>query len=390
MPKKPFEDLTGKRFGRLSVIGLADGCYKTDIRKNLKWECICDCGNTCVVSNKSLVDYNTKSCGCLRKEATKALKAVRPGVNDLATTHPDLIKYLYNKNDGYKFSAGSNKKIKFVCPICGTIKTKQIYNFVREGISCPKCSDSFSFPEKFMYSLLELSNIDFIYQKTFDWATDNGKLRYDFYFIKDGKEYIIETDGNQHFSKGFASLEKVQERDKYKNKIAKEHGIEVIRIDCRKSIAQYIVSKIKETKLAEFLSLTDENIKQSEYFAMNQSMVEYIAEIWDRTKDVSEVIKQSRLCRITVNKYLNLANDIGLIDFNQKLEHYNFMIKKVMARCRPVYCEELDMVFESSVECEKYFLDTFNIKMDKSNIHKICKGKGHSSKGYNFIYFEKE
>lgn len=58
------EDITGKRFGRLTAIEFAgrDGEGKT------KWLCRCDCGNEVVVDAWNLKSGHTKSCGCLIAE----------------------------------------------------------------------------------------------------------------------------------------------------------------------------------------------------------------------------------------------------------------------------------------------------------------------------------
>ena len=57
MPK--LIDLSGQRFGRLTVIErAANNGTKT------MWECKCDCGNTKVVSGSNLKNGNVKSCGC--------------------------------------------------------------------------------------------------------------------------------------------------------------------------------------------------------------------------------------------------------------------------------------------------------------------------------------
>lgn len=56
------EDLTGKRFGRLTVLSLY---CRTPQRKYL-WKCQCDCGNICIVYGSKLRTGYTKSCGCLR------------------------------------------------------------------------------------------------------------------------------------------------------------------------------------------------------------------------------------------------------------------------------------------------------------------------------------
>lgn len=67
-----FKDLTGMRFGRLTVIK-QNG---RDKYGNVKWLCKCDCGNYCTVIGSSLLRKNryTKSCGCLRKEGTNDLQ----------------------------------------------------------------------------------------------------------------------------------------------------------------------------------------------------------------------------------------------------------------------------------------------------------------------------
>ena len=58
------EDLTNKRFGKLTVL------YSLEERKNghIIWHCKCDCGKERDVVAGSLKSGNTKSCGCLRKE----------------------------------------------------------------------------------------------------------------------------------------------------------------------------------------------------------------------------------------------------------------------------------------------------------------------------------
>lgn len=61
--KKPKNDLTGKRFGRLYVIGVVD-----DGSRKTYYECQCDCGKIKKVRSDSLVCGAIRSCGCLKKE----------------------------------------------------------------------------------------------------------------------------------------------------------------------------------------------------------------------------------------------------------------------------------------------------------------------------------
>ena len=55
-------DLTNKQFGMLKAI-------KPTIQRNsnndIMWECVCECGEKCLVSSHKLVTNHTKSCGCM-------------------------------------------------------------------------------------------------------------------------------------------------------------------------------------------------------------------------------------------------------------------------------------------------------------------------------------
>lgn len=58
--KANMKDLTGKRFGRLAVLGLDHSERMT------YWRCRCDCGNELVVKSNMLHSGMKKSCGCMR------------------------------------------------------------------------------------------------------------------------------------------------------------------------------------------------------------------------------------------------------------------------------------------------------------------------------------
>lgn len=61
-------DLTGQRFGRLTVI---ERVPNTSKYKCVKLRCLCDCGNERIVDRDSLVRGLTRSCGCLRRESMR-------------------------------------------------------------------------------------------------------------------------------------------------------------------------------------------------------------------------------------------------------------------------------------------------------------------------------
>lgn len=55
-------DLTGQRFGKLTVVNKSEQKAKS----GSMWNCKCDCGNTIIVARCSLTSGHTKSCGCTR------------------------------------------------------------------------------------------------------------------------------------------------------------------------------------------------------------------------------------------------------------------------------------------------------------------------------------
>lgn len=78
-----FIDLTGKLFGRLSVIKKIDGCKQSRIC----WLCRCDCGKEVIVLGYNLKNGHTKSCSCLRNEKLIERNKLWIGKNSLSYKH---------------------------------------------------------------------------------------------------------------------------------------------------------------------------------------------------------------------------------------------------------------------------------------------------------------
>lgn len=66
---KKREDLTGKRFGQLTVLGPAE-----DANGKARWLCRCDCGKEKITYGSNLKKGTTKSCGCLGLELKRRKK----------------------------------------------------------------------------------------------------------------------------------------------------------------------------------------------------------------------------------------------------------------------------------------------------------------------------
>lgn len=61
----PVKNLTGQKFGRLTVLERVPNIS----HGKASWSCICECGNKIVTLGNSLVRQKTQSCGCLNTES---------------------------------------------------------------------------------------------------------------------------------------------------------------------------------------------------------------------------------------------------------------------------------------------------------------------------------
>ena len=58
-----WKDITGEKFGFLSVISFSH----VEGKKGAFFNCQCECGKTTVIRSKNLISGGTRSCGCLKK-----------------------------------------------------------------------------------------------------------------------------------------------------------------------------------------------------------------------------------------------------------------------------------------------------------------------------------
>ncbi len=67
------DDLVGKCFGKLTVLGLASKCRHPKWNRFVyRYICQCECGNQCEAIRSNLVTGHTNSCGCLKKRTGTA------------------------------------------------------------------------------------------------------------------------------------------------------------------------------------------------------------------------------------------------------------------------------------------------------------------------------
>lgn len=99
-----FDDLTGKRFGRLLVIEQAP-----KRKGRIYWRCLCDCGNEIETQRNNLAYGDTKSCGCYR-----TIGKAKHGLseNSIYPTWAAMMSRCYNPNNsGYHNYGGRGIKV---------------------------------------------------------------------------------------------------------------------------------------------------------------------------------------------------------------------------------------------------------------------------------------
>lgn len=108
MPKR-IGDLTGQKFGRLTVVRF----YGQDKYKKFTWMCECDCGNTSIVSGSELINGRILSCGCLRKERIIEAKTTHGmSHSEVYAEYRNMKNRCYNEQaHNYKYYGGRGIKM---------------------------------------------------------------------------------------------------------------------------------------------------------------------------------------------------------------------------------------------------------------------------------------
>lgn len=219
MPR--YENLTGQKFGRLTVIEPTEEKNKDGRRI---WKCQCDCGNIKLTTCQNLKRGHCTSCGCKNKEQIAALghshaiDITGQRFGKLTALYPSIKKLPYSESIAWICQCDCGEQIITTVSALNSGNTK--------SCGCAHKSEGVELIAQF----LQNNNIKF---ETESWRDDlrssKGKpLQFDFYL----PEYncFIEFDGEQHYKYNrYFSLEGV-ERDKMKNAYCLEKNIKLYRI----------------------------------------------------------------------------------------------------------------------------------------------------------------
>lgn len=318
-------------------------------------------------------------------------KITVPSINDIPTTTPWMVEYFQGGYDEAKrYTKSSGQKIYPRCPDCGRVKNKPIKIndlYMSHSIGC-LCGDGKSYPEKFSYELFKQLNLSFQAEYTPNWIKPK---RYDSYFEYNNKKYIIEMDGKFHKEDNSMSgqtKEKSKAIDNYKDKLAEEHGIKVIRINCEFSELEFIKNNILKSELNNMFDLSNIDWNRCEEFALS-NLVKKICEYWNN-KEEWETVKDLRnifkLHGKTIRNYLKKGTKLGWCYYSAKEETLK-TYKKISKPVEIFNKQEISLgIFPSAYELERQSEELFGIKLSHSSISKVCAGTQKLHKGFTFKY----
>ena len=152
-------DMTGQRFGKLTVIEMA-AQEQTQKGKGTRWRCLCDCGKETVVQGVNLRRGQHQSCGCARAD------------------NINRVREQYRKHDpDRKKVREPRQSIERSCVVCGSLFTALRSD---SKYCCRKCANKArSFKEVIHYECPYNKELDCTSQKCnkCGWNPEVAKAR---------------------------------------------------------------------------------------------------------------------------------------------------------------------------------------------------------------------
>lgn len=311
-------------------------------------------------------------------------RRVMVGENSLWDTRPDIAVLLQDPQNGYKYSAGSDARVDFVCPTCSSVNQKIIGNVCRHGLVCKFCSDKISYPQKFARALLkQLPVINVEYEYDPDWLKP---YRFDAYFEYAGCCYALEMDGHiGHGNRQFGTNEKDIDgymRDVVKDLLAVQHNIQVIRIDCNYQMYErfeYVKRNVLNSKLNDLFNLNGVDWIECDRQGQ-EKLVPKVAALYNDGLSLLEIQHIIGYSKRTIGRWLKQAKNIGLCDYNTKEARRRGM--RISSSCN-VQVNQYTMdgeyinTYISMSEAER--------KIGTSNLHRACDNPNLSAGGYRWF-----
>ena len=237
--------------------------------------------------------------------------------------------------------------------------------------TCPVCGKKSSYSERFVYSILKQTNVNFIPQMEFDWLP----VRYYDTYLPDYNA-IIEIHGEQHYQP--IKLNKNQtpeetykstvEADKLKYDAATSNGLNYYIINASKPDKLFQEAK----NILTFIDFTSISELECEKFA-NYKNIKQVCELWNQGCDIEEICNKLNKSSQTVQQKLRLGNKYGMCIYDKHTNMSNaqkLRMKNTKIHCKSVKCTTTSKIFNSIREANEFY----NIK-NKTGIYDCLSGK---------------
>lgn len=221
--------------------------------------------------------------------------------------------------------------------------------------------------------------------------------RYDFYIPS--MNLIIEMDGGLGHGKdnnrNGQTAEESKHVDNEKDRLANEHGIEVIRIDCDYESVEKRFGYIKENimknkKLNILFNLNNIDWLKTEEYSLN-NLVKIACNYKRNNPQLysSDIGSIMGFHKTTISKWLKYGTKLKWCNYDSKQEIKRHSSKLGKSKGKPLIILKDNIsqgTFVSARNLEEKSEKLFGIKLFQSGISEACKSKTNYYKGYHFKF----
>lgn len=215
----------------------------------------------------------------------------------------------------------------------------------------------------------------------YEWSSAwTERFRYDVYFEKDERKYVIEMQGEQHFVGGWRNyrlLDEITTIDNKKKNLAMENNIIPIIIDARQSDFDFIFDNIKKSILGQIFDMSVINTDKCKT-DITANIVKLVCDEYQNNKKIKTLAKQFQVSGTTIRKYLKIGTKIGWCQYTPG---------ESSKMCVRVLDVDKNILYEytSIAECVRRLSAIYNMTFYGANISRACK-YGYSCQGLFFEY----
>lgn len=361
-----------------------NNCKPEEIKSGKKYYLVGDCGHEFESIPQNVIYNNEFHCSVCSN------KIVVPGINDISATAPELVKYLKNKEDAFKYTKNSNVKLEWKCPDCNDEWNTSPNKMSQRKQLCRNCGDYNKYPEKFVSCFLDQLCECYNHDVEFDWS---DKKRYDFYLPI--RNLIIETHGKQHYNGTFChagsrSIYEEQENDSYKKELALKHGIsEYIVLDCSKSEIEWIKHSIRNSSLRALLmfDMEDINWNECEKNALC-NVVKMVCEDYKNGFEISQLIEKYKRSLNSIKLYLKQGAKFDWCLYDPEVSKQKGIEKNVKSMIERTSKKVVQKDMDGNIIRVFDSLNGAQRELNISHIWDCITGRRKTAGGYKWEYYE--